>query len=763
MGEVRDPGFPKSITVKGRIFSSTRAWGYRNPDGTILFWRVRFEEPEPWEGKKAKKEIRPFYFKGDKLTMKQPPGIPIPPLKADVLHHNQKSEYLLVEGEKCATSPTAENIESQDIIVTTLGTTPGKCNLMPFAGRTGYYLPDNDVAGFKKALGVKNAIPDIRVIPPFPEWKKGESIDDYDIDGREFLTYIEQCDLLNIEALEELAGITKSAPPDKPIQDPDSCPFAFLGYDEKSYFFMPKNQNVPIKIGRGNNSLKNNIEEIARSKWWFQKFNREGREGNLIFDLSSAMTWLRERSYKKGMFDDGSILGVGPHRDNNQIIINTGRTLRIYGDGEIDYNDYDGALVFCRSRFEFEIKGEPWTREQRRKFVDNVKTFGFEKITQMMAVIGWCAIAPFSSLLNRCPHIWLTASKGTGKTHLIDNIIEPAIGKFLIKIEGKTSEAGVRQSIGRDCRPVILDEFEANNKYENSTIENILGLARSAYGGSEIVKGTAHHEAIRFRTKMMFCFSSVKTYLSNAANASRIVVVRMRKSIGRMAGNPPMDGLKMMMFDRLEAMIENSQIAKEEIMVAGYDERTGDTYGPLLAGFWMVVSDAPFMQDPKVSDYMMKAISEIGHDSDQEDEDRILNHLFEHTIKIDASTSFTIAEMLTSYDEGMLSANGEKSLRYDGTLRRLGIRRMIKKFGEDDKEVLAISCNHQEIRKIMSDTAFSEYRDVVSRHPAFLKGEKTKYPPVFMAGKNDRAILLDWDHISNEFFVVPEGDDGVPF
>ena len=726
MGEVRDPGFPKSLTVKGRVYSCKRAWGYRNPDGTILFWRVRFEEPEPWEGKKAKKEIRPFYFKGDKLVMKQPPGIPIPPLKADILHKDKKSEYLLVEGEKCATSSTAENIEIQDIIVTTLATSPDKCNLIPLTGRAGYYLPDNDVAGYKKALEVKKAIPSIGIIPPFPEWKKGESIDDYDIEGREFLTYIEQCDLLSIEALEELAGIAKVKPREDTIQEPDSFPFAFLGYDEKSYFFMPKNQNVPIKIGRGNNSLKNNIEEIARSKWWFQKFNREGREGNLIFDLSSAMTWLRERSYKKGMFDDGSILGVGPHRDKDQIIINTGRTLRIYGDGEIDYNDYDGDLVFCRSRFQFEIKGDPWTRDQRRKFVDNVKTFGFEKMTQMMAVIGWCAIAPFSSLLNRCPHIWLTASKGTGKTHLIDNIIEPAIGKFLIKIEGKTSEAGVRQSIGRDCRPVILDEFESNNKYENSTIENILGLARSAYGGSEIVKGTAHHEAIHFRTKMMFCFSSVKTYLSNAANASRIVVVRMRKSPGRMAGNPPMDGLKMMMFDRLEEMIKNSQIAKEEIMVAGYDERTGDTYGPLLAGFWMVVSDSLFMQDPKVSDYMRKAIAEIGHDSDQDDEDRILNHLFEHTIKIDASTSYTIAEMLTSYDEGMLVANGEKSLKYDGTLRRLGIRRMVKKFGDEDTEVLALSCNHQEIRKIMSDTAFSEYRDVVSRHPAFLKGEKTK-------------------------------------
>jgi hypothetical protein len=739
-------GFRKTI----KDFELKRIWVYRNPDGSVLFYRARYED------KQNKKQIYPYYTGPDgKLIMKQPPGILIPPLKADELFQNEKAEFLLVEGEKCATCKTAQNIEKTGVIVSTLATTPEKSDLSLLKYRHGYYLPDADKPGYEKALEIKRAIPGIEIIPPFPEWKDGQSIDDFDIDGNEFFVYVETVDMLEIADLEKILEIKHP-----PGTIKDAGPFSFLGYDEKYHYFLPKDQNIPIKISRGNVALKNNIQEIAPLGWWFSRFERETKSG-VCLDESAAITWLRKCSIRKGIFDNDAILGVGPHRDGDKIIINTGRNLTIFGNGTIDYTEYDGPLVFCRSRFHFEITGNPWGREQRKQFVEAVKTFNFEKNYMLVALVGWCAVAPFASILTRRPHIWITAKKGTGKSFLIENIIEPLLGSFLIKSEGKTTEAAIRQATGRDCRPVIIDEFGINSKFDIATIENVLGLARSAYGGYEILKGTPSQEVIHFRTKMMFCFAFTETYLSNAANASRIVIIRLKQSVGKMGAIPPAVGLRKMMFDRLPELIQNCELARDFIISLGFEERTGDTYGPLFAGFWMIISDKPFLQGKdKENEFVRKSIMDLGEEKTVEDEDRILSYIFDYSVKIDPSLSLTISEMLMIKESGSLGGG----LKYEDILKRIGIKRTTKKVNEEDIEVLAIAAKHQEISKILSETAFDDYKEVLARHPAFLEGNNRKFPIMFLT-KNTQVILLDWKKIYNEFFdqTPRDADDEIPF
>ncbi len=568
------------------------------------------------------------------------------------------------------------------------------------------------------------------------------------------------------DAIEHAAAKTKEV--EQARTDDKNPPFIFLGYDNKAYYFLPKNQNIPLKINRGNTNIKNHIEEIANADWWFENFTKENRDGDLVFDLPAAMKWLRLESYKRGMYDPEKILGVGPHRDKGGVIINTGGSLLIYGNGEIGYNDYEGELFFCRSKFKFEVPEKGWTRGDRTNFMAQLRTFNFEKTLDRYCVAGFIAVAPFASLLHRCPHIWLTGQRGAGKTYLIEMIIEQALGKFVVKAEGGTSEAGVRQAIGRDCRPVIIDEFEANNKNEVPTIEAILGLARSAYGGSEKIKGSAGHEAIHFRTKMMFCFSSVKTYLSNAANATRIAIVRMKKlplktpDENKFRSIDNMGGLKRYIYDRLELLIENCDLAKRAILDAGYDERKGDTYSPLLAGCWMIASDAPFLQsaDEKANQAMLRAIQEIHQEETEEDETRIFDHLLQHTVRLDEShnKNMTIAEMLIDDEEGMPFLS-----KHDNQLRRIGIRKMKKVINDKQIGVLAISANHTEIKRIMSDTAFSEYRDVLARHPAFITEGGNKFPAVRMAGKTERSLLFDWAQIEREYLSPSDQGDEIPF
>jgi len=719
-----DAGIPGKNPKKG-----TYSWG---PSGPVVKLGTGFKL---------------FYFENNeskKIASKKGRTFPFPKLP-------KTEEIFLTEGEISALSMRSAGWDNTSAIGGVNGATKETIKEIQEYNKITIVF-DGDSAGRKGPWKLKEKLESLGytgeiIIARLPESKDP---DDLIKDGRadELREAIAKAETRKAELIK--SNTTEKTPP-----------FIFLGYDDKAYFFMPKNQNIPLKIARGNNSIKNHIEEIATPDWWFSNFKKETRDSGVIFDLGEAMNWLREQSYKRGMFDSDKILGVGPHRDGDKIIINTGKSLLIYNNGEIDYNEYDGNLVFCRSKFKFEIPEKTWNWEDRKNFIYQLNTFNFEKTLDSICIAGFIAVAPFASLLNRCPHIWLTAIRGAGKTFLIDNIIEPALGKFVVKAEGGTSEAGVRQSIGRDCRTVIIDEFEANNKHEISLIEAILGLARSAYGGSDKIKGSAGHEAIRFRTKMMFCFSSVKTYLSNAANSSRIAVVRMNKlpkdapHIGKL---PEMSGIKRLIYDRLKEMLENCYIAKEEIIAAGYDERTGDTYSPLLAGAWMIVSNDKFMRGSDAANaWAAKAISEIKQEEQLEDEERIFSHILQNNVRLDANTSKTIAEMLTEKNEGDIN-----KLRYADQLARIGIRKMKKMINGEEIDVLAMSCRHTEIEKIMSDTAFTEYRDVLSRHKAFIPFGDRKYSVVRMAAKIERVMFFDWDEIESEYLAIGS-EENIPF
>ena len=56
-------------------------------------------------------------------------------------------------------------------------------------------------------------------------------------------------------------------------------------------------------------------------------------------------------------------------------------------------------------------------------------------------------------------------------------IVEGLLQPLLIKGDGDTSEPGIRQKLGYDALPTMLDEFEVEN---GNHIATIIRLARSA-------------------------------------------------------------------------------------------------------------------------------------------------------------------------------------------------------------------------------------------------------------------------------------------
>ena len=555
---------------------------------------------------------------------------------------------------------------------------------------------------------------------------------------------------------------------------PEKIPFRFLGFDNGAYYVMPKNQNIPLSISRGEKSIGDKLFEIGTRDWWEACFHKQCFDKNgepyEVFDKAGAIEWFRMQEVKRGMYDDEKILGLGAHVDGDKIMVNTGRAV-VSPDGIVSrYENYSGNNVYCRSKSEIVISADPWTEDDGAFFVDQIRTFNFNSEAAYFAIPGFCAIAPFASCLFRRPHIFITGARGLGKTYLLHDIIIPIIGNQTIYADagkGGITEAGLRQTAGADCRPMVIDEFEANKKSDLAMVDNILALARTAYGGEKTIKGSSSQKAISFATKMMFCFAAVNVNISDAATRSRFAICRIGgKSHGKAKRIKNPDGLRARMFRRLQTIRDEIDTCHDLLMLeqenggCGFEFREADTFAPLFTGFWAIVSDAPFgdttrEKDADLLERIKKAALTIrGNEESEIDEERVLTRIFQEKVRLPSGAEKTIAQMLTELD------NLQKPL-YADDAQLYGLRRMkgTEAQGCSGLEVLAVSTKNDMIAKMLENTPFSNYKEVLKRNSAAMFGGMAK--TVRIGGVTQSAIIFDWKTITELYFS--DYVDKVPF
>ncbi|QZN98897.1 hypothetical protein [Chenggangzhangella methanolivorans] len=78
-----------------------------------------------------------------------------------------------------------------------------------------------------------------------------------------------------------------------------------------------------------------------------------------------------------------------------------------------------------------------------------------------------------------------------------------------ISADGQSSEAGIRQALGADSLPVLIDEFESDQDVRR--LKGIIRLARSASSADDamVFKGTPEGSAMRFTLSSAFFFSAI--------------------------------------------------------------------------------------------------------------------------------------------------------------------------------------------------------------------------------------------------------------
>ncbi|WP_428247237.1 hypothetical protein [Ferrovibrio sp.] len=222
-------------------------------------------------------------------------------------------------------------------------------------------------------------------------------------------------------------------------------------------------------------------------------------------------------------------------------------------------------------------------------------------------LLGAVASQRIGGALDVRPAVWLTGSRGTGKTGLVKAINDFHGGEHgVVKLEN-TTEAGVRQQLKYSTRPVLLDENGDDGDEGNpQRVRGMIQLMRIAVSGGRFGRGGGDHQGVVFVARSSFMSASILMPNLMPQDRSRMLIVEL----GQLkAGQQPPD----MAADRWRAMGQavTDRLAQQwhrfdETLAlyrallmkpiaeggGGHDGRGADIFGTLLACADLVLHDA---------------------------------------------------------------------------------------------------------------------------------------------------------------------------
>ncbi|PHS13445.1 MAG: hypothetical protein COA78_06830 [Blastopirellula sp.] len=531
------------------------------------------------------------------------------------------------------------------------------------------------------------------------------------------------------------------------VVDLHGAPFKCLGYDEGHYYYLPHRTQQVVGIASGSHLNTAHLLTLAPLEFWETTFpTKTGVDWTCA--VNACMRW----NEKVGTFDSGKIRGRGAWFDEGRSVLHLGNQLLV---DNVNYKLHD-----FRTNFIYEKKpaleslqiSRPLTNDEAVGLYHVTKAMNWHKPIDAVLLSGWCVLAPICGAIRWRPHVWLTGQKGTGKSWVVDNIVAPTIGGSALIVQSASTEAGIRQKLRQDARPVMFDEAEGENQHARQRMQSVLELARQASsdGLAEIAKGTAGGKALTYRVRSMFMLGSINVGLNHASDKSRFTVLNMKRSKHGDAGRKQFEELSALVdatltkewcaslrsrtYGLIPIIRENAEVLAKAAAEHIGNQRAGDQLGALLAGAYSLRSDAIMtLEDARkwVESY------DWGLDQDEKqdsDEYQLLNELLHAQIRVDTQRGVktrAISELVGTVNNG--DDYDVNQVEAEQSLARYGIRVIEGR--------LVISESHPEIRKILSDSPWAQgWARILER----IKGAEKKAGCRF-AGVNHRAVSIPID------------------
>lgn len=537
------------------------------------------------------------------------------PILGQDLIHAQRDWVVEIEGEKCVGILLAAGIAAY--------TQPGHAHkldqiqdryaAMKRAGVPGIILvSDNDTEGERRARISKKAAAKVGMplvhVPAVAAWgdlPEGGSVDDVEAPPEVWIEQLETA----IRAAWDDAQREPDQPQPPPPADLEAGPFRLLGYDSgDGFYYQPKLTGKVDRLTRSSHTGVN-LVSLAPIGWWETHYPNNSRNGGV--NWTAAASSLFDKQYRVGMFDVTRVRGRGAWLDRGRPVLHLGDRIFLDGTPYKITDRVDTGFIYQRAEhLEGPGNASPLTDEEGLRLLQIAAMFRWERPANGFLLAGWIALASICGILSWRPHAWLTASAGAGKSTVLNRYVLPLLGNLALAAAGGTStEAGIRQTLDSDARPVVIEESESNSPADKARIQSILALARGASSDdqAETLKGSANHQATRFKVRSMFFLCSVATAIREYADSRRFAQLQLRPS-----GTEPPEAARAHWreLERQLDWIDDSTHARllartlsmlptirqtvtlfRDVAAEVFESQTlGDQYGTLMAGAWCLQS-----------------------------------------------------------------------------------------------------------------------------------------------------------------------------
>jgi len=759
------------------------AWAYRDLAGGLHGYTCRIE-PEP-----GKKEIIPLTWMTNTETGStelRRKSLPEPRLLygAEYLQSNPKANVILVEGEKAADA-ARRLLTGKPFIVLSWpggGKAVSKADWQLLANRkivgwpdcdskrdmqTGEYKPHHEQPGTSAMLDIAARVSEhgatMRIVnvPQPGELEDGWDAADAEAEGWDatrVVKYLKDNAAKPVDLVPSDDQPPADDQPNEPEPEPSQpcMPFRCLGVDEGNYYYLPSSTQQVTPISAAGHSNKSNLLQLAPLEWWESTFGAKNGP-----DWTAGASYLFELNAAIGTFDATKVRGRGAWFDDGRSVLHLGDRLLVDGK-QIPITDF-------QTRFIYERK-PPLEGLMPEGHLDESEALRLHQITGMLnwqkpinstLLAGWIVLSPICGAMQWRPHVWLTGQRGTGKTWLVDNIIAPAIGASSLTVQSNSTEAGIRQRLKQDARPVVFDEAEGENQHARQRMQAVLELARQASsdGLAEIAKGTAGGKALSFKVRSMFLMGSINVGLAQASDKSRFTVLTLSKAPHGIEGRKQFEaleetvnntmtkefcaGLRARTYHLIPTIRKSAKVFAKAAAEHIGNQRAGDQLGALLAGAWSLGS-SEVVTEAEAADYVRG--QDWGLDADESmdsDETMLMQHLLSSRIDIEIQGGFrrtrTVAEILEKLSSAHMDqpSNDFEYMPEDGkqAIARAGIRYA-------DGFVI-ISESHPRLKEILRDTPWGGgWGDIISR----ISGAE-RLTAYRFAGMRTRAIKIPIEQI----------------
>jgi hypothetical protein len=426
-----------------------------------------------------------------------------------------------------------------------------------------------------------------------------------------------------------------------------------LGYNNKTYYFTTS--KVP-QIQPITDFSETDLFKLAPQSYWAARYSNE--KGNI--DLAKIKSELIDTCQTVGLFEAHRLRGRGLYLDQGKFVLHKGDKINFLETGEErDLADMQSAFYYDPRPSLNLTTVEP--REDLLKDIHQaLEKFSWSNKFEAFLCLGWLLTSPLAGCLAWRSHLAITAEAASGKTTLLQALSSLLYSWQPIKLEG-TTEASLRQSLGTDAIPVLLDEQDTNS-LDAKGFDKILTLFRLASSEGEVRRGTVSGKALKFNACFSGLIAGINLPRMKHADTTRFCVIEldpnkksqswseMSKSIDILFKRESSDMLYTWTIGNIKGLVGAVESVRPKIEFMS-DARTSQQYSNLVGAAGYALGLTPDESVKMLAEYW-KEQSSNGELVESKDSEQCYYHLLNlHAVLDDARRSQSLGKVLEANNE----------------------------------------------------------------------------------------------------------------